>query len=98
MVKMINEDFFDSVEHDEYEDEIEDINNGYDDSESKKDWNYVLRIEYRMNNHNRPNKNSETYVYNVRKMADKMRKCIDLLGLFKKYYIDNVELTDPNNN
>ena len=37
MVKMINEDFFDSVESNEYEDEIEDINNGYDDSESKKD-------------------------------------------------------------
>ena len=28
---MINEDFFDSVESNEYEDEIEDINNGYDD-------------------------------------------------------------------
>ena len=95
---MINEDFFDSVESNEYEDEIENINNGYDELESKKDWNYVLRIEYNMNNHNSPNKNSGTYVYNVRKMADKMRKCIDLIGLFKKYYIDKVELTDPNNN
>lgn len=97
MLKMINEDFFDSVESDEYEDEIEDIDNGYDDSESKKVWNYVLRIEYNMNVPNSLNRHNGTYVYNVRKMADKMRKCIDLLGLFKKYYIDKVELTDPNN-
>lgn len=94
MVKMINEDFFDSVESDEYQDEIEDIDNSYDELESNKDWNYVLRIEYRMYS---ANKRSETYVYNVRKMADKMRKCIDLLSLFKKYYIGKVELTDPNN-
>lgn len=95
MFKMINEDFFDSVESNEYEDEIEDIDNGYYESESKKDWNYVLRIEYHMYNAN--DIRSETYIYNVKKMADKMRKCIDLLGLFKKHYIDKVELTDSNN-
>ena len=35
MIKMINEDFFDSVEIDEYEDEIEDIDNIYNSKRFK---------------------------------------------------------------
>lgn len=97
MIRMINEDFFDSVEPEDYEPEIEDIEGDYDELESKKDWKYILCIKYNMHNDNPPSMRDGTYVYNVRKLVGKMRKCVELLGLFKKYYIDKVDLKDPNN-